>query len=152
MFEPELPHLIPNSPISILVSDDEQLLEIACDVPESMPKDPSVCFMDRTRPSALHSDLLDNVEHANANSWTSIVVGALTPKQRANLLSRQKLQYGDDCSGARAAYEALRQRAASLRHNGIASVTIEDMFASEWPGTKGKKRHMRIGETKTVLC
>jgi hypothetical protein len=69
--------------------------------------------------------------------WTSVVFGALNSLQTANLVCRQEIQYGDDCSGARAPYEALCQFVTLLRHKGIPMVPIEDMFASECPGRDG---------------
>ncbi len=77
------------------------------------------------------------LEHVIANSWTSVVVGALNFLQTSNLLLRREIQYGDDCSGARAPYEALCQFVTLLRHKGIPMVPIEDMFASECPGCEG---------------
>ena len=70
------------------------------------------------------------------NAWASIVVDTLSPLQMDNLRSRQEIRYGDDCSGARAPYEALSQFVTLLDQAGI-SMTIEDMFASECPGPDG---------------
>ena len=78
------------------------------------------------------------LEHVTCNShWATIVYGALNSLQRANLECRRKIQNGDDCSGARAAYEALCQFVTLLRQKGIPMVPIEDMFASECPGCDG---------------
>ncbi len=78
------------------------------------------------------------LEHVTCNShWATIVYGALNSLQRANVECHRKIQYGDDCSGARAPYEALCQFVTLLRHKGIPMVPIEDMFASECPGCDG---------------
>ena len=73
----------------------------------------------------------------NSSHWTSVVFGALDSQQKANLRRRRHIQYGDDCSGARAPYEALRQFVALLQRNCFPKVSIEDMFASECPGHDG---------------
>jgi site-specific DNA-cytosine methylase len=128
--------------------------------------DPSVCSddvisldteyglgLDRTGSSAGDESLFDTdylrdqihalnqaefLEHVTCNShWATIVYGALNSLQRANLECHRKIQYGDDCSGARAPYEALCQLVTLLRHKGIPMVPIEDMFASECPGCEG---------------
>ena len=63
-------------------------------------------------------------------------IDSLNPFQRSNLLLRQLVQYGDDCSGARAPLEALCQLVARLECEGC-SMNIEDVFASECPGKDG---------------
>ena len=178
MLDPERPHSIPSSPISVLSDDDlpetasdddsvpifdrgphrlirclRQHLADAETVPADPPSahaasDPSVCLLDRTgssaddsafetQYSALRLDPAALLEHVTSNSWTSVVVGAMNPLQTSNLLLRQEIRYGDDCSGARAPYEALCQLVTFLDHNSISSVPIEDMFASECPGPDG---------------
>ena len=54
-------------------------------------------------------------EHVSCSStWTSVVVESLTVIHKSNLMLRNVIQYGDDCSGARALYEALCQFVTKL--------------------------------------
>ena len=112
-------------------------------------EDPSVELLDRTGSSAedesytqyskLRStqNLEELQEHViGSSTWTSVVVDSLNQQQRSNLMLRREIRYGDDCSGARAPYEALCQLVTRLGHAGI-EVPIEDMFASECPGRNG---------------
>ena len=191
ILDPEQPHSIQSSPISVFSDDaDQDLPEAAEALPdaetwqvlidsvpifandladaETVPdielllasvhcwtrahaaEEPSVCLLDRTgssdeddveiQYSNLRStqNLKELNEHVTGSStWTSIVVCTLNPVQTSNLLLHTSIQYGDDCSGAKAPYEALCQLVTRLCHEGIASVPIEDMFASECPGPDG---------------
>ena len=65
-----------------------------------------------------------------------LFLGAFSPNQRLNLQLRTSIKFCDDCSGARAPYEALCQLVTKLAIEDIV-IDIEDMFASNCPGTDG---------------
>ena len=142
MLNPEAPHSIPSSPISVRsdITDEDPIhaAEFA---------DPSVkSTLDQTgsEDDSHFEKHCSNFKHAKelqehvigSSTWTSIVVGSLTPSQKSNLKQRRLIEYGDDCSGARAPYEALCQFVTKLAQEGIV-VRIQNKFASECPGSDG---------------
>ena len=105
--------------------------------------DPSVKSIDRTGSDT--DDEFDScVDHsmfrwqhfACSDSWTSKVYDSLSTLQIANLIQRGTIEYGDDCSGARAPLEALCQFMTKLAKEDII-LHIKDKFASECPGPDG---------------
>ena len=74
-----------------------------------------------------------------SNAWASAVVSVLDSRQIENLMLRSTggISYGDDCSGARAALEALKQFVDALSRKVDITIPIDDKFASEAPGKDG---------------
>ena len=105
--------------------------------------DPSVKSIDRTG-SDTDGEFDSCVDHsmfrwqhfACSDSWTSKVYDSLSTLQIANLIQRGTIEYGDDCSGARAPLEALCQFMTKLAKEDII-LHIKDKFASESPGPDG---------------
>ena len=101
------------------------------------PVDGLASSLQETGYTDLRSDVDGLVDHVVRQQWWSVAVRELTPEQLVNLRLRKELQYGDDCSGARAPYEALVQLVTKLLQEKVADICICDRFASECPGTEG---------------
>mgnify|MGYP003333673834 CR=1 FL=1 len=98
-------------------------------------------------------DLAGLVHHVVGQQWLSVAVRALTAGQLANLGRRTELLYGDDCSGARAPYEALVQVLTKLFQENLADIIICDKFASECPGHEGDgpRQFIRVQTDPDIL-
>lgn len=91
-----------------------------------------------TEYSELRADQNVVLDHVLGKLWPSVVVDTLNLQQRTNLLFKEEIRYGDDCSGARGPYEALCQLVTKLCHVGLTkTICIRDVFASEHPGKAG---------------
>jgi site-specific DNA-cytosine methylase len=165
MSDPHAPHFVPSSPCCIDSSDAETDLfdDVPADVTADSrpifgteladaetvhPSIQSQIGLDRsnwTYPDSSFetqylklrsTKVLEEIQYGEATPWTQWLMDSLNHLQRANLLMRQLVRYGDDCSGARAPLEALCQLVTRLELEGC-SMNIEDLFASECPGKAG---------------
>ena len=125
-------------------ADPAQLMQQAKAAHLSIPEESSLqetgysdlrCDPDGQQWLSEYSDV--EINHVVSQQWLSAVVRSLTVRQLANLRLRDELRYGDDCSGARAPFEALIQVLTKLDLEAHADMRLCDKFASECPGTDG---------------
>ena len=137
----ELPDTIPDPGPGFLTP----ICKLRGPATSSEDEDLSVQSLDRTG-SLVDSDSLDHAAQCKFEQWVArsakwieacLAVIALDPMMAANLVQRDVIEYGDDCSGARAPYEALCQFVTKLRQTAFSSIRLHDNFASECPGSDG---------------